>query len=289
MPAPMVLADTLERRFGVLPPTAKAMALEMLTPAIAAGDPVAIAEAMRQIEKRLLDVLTDAEIASTALGVAKRVSTGHAKHFYPALSKAVGMPIVGGDTVSPAMPAFRRRGPILVRKPLVSPGLLTEEFATKNAKLIKTLRSELVPALRDEVVRAQQFGMSAEQAADRLAKKWAKKGVPIANGNAEPRLRMIVRDQIAKLNTDLTKARQEASGIKRFRWISQRDDRVRPLHEEIDGEIYDWSAGHPTEGLPGQPPNCRCVPEAVVVPDEVMAGSGFIVIFSEQEAADLVA
>lgn len=51
-------------------------------------------------------------------------------------------------------------------------------------------------------------------------------------------------------------------GLGQFEWRSKRDNRVRKLHSTlpggIDGNVYDWSTGHPTEGFPGDPYNCRC-------------------------------
>ena len=49
-----------------------------------------------------------------------------------------------------------------------------------------------------------------------------------------------------------------AYGVTHFVWETVGDDRVRPLHASIEGNTYPVSTGHPTEGRPGDPYNCRC-------------------------------
>lgn len=67
----------------------------------------------------------------------------------------------------------------------------------------------------------------------------------------------------------LTKVRQSfmrARGVKRFRWITMRDNRVRPLHRKLHGTVVPIG-GHPTEGYPGEPFNCRCWAEPIPEPN----------------------
>lgn len=82
-----------------------------------------------------------------------------------------------------------------------------------------------------------------------------------ALGISKARARLIARDQTSKLNADLTEFRARSAGSPRYEWSSSGDERTRPLHAELDGQIYEWGA--PTEaeggGAPGQPVLCRCV------------------------------
>lgn len=274
---PMVLADELERRLAALPEAARAIALEELAPAIAANDPVAVARVLGEFERRLVGVVPDAELEAAAAAAGEQARRYHGRVFFGALGAAVGLKIVSQAEVlqGRVTPRAGRRG-VLMAKLWGEPRLLSDRFATENALRIKVLRGQIVPALRDEVVRAVQFGITPEEAAKRLYDKWRDKGVPVASGNLEPRLRQTVRDQIAKLNTQLTRASCQAAGIDRFKWRSMGDDRVRELHEAINGNEYSFAEGHPTEGLPGEPPNCRCEPEAVVDRERVVASPGFI-------------
>lgn len=72
------------------------------------------------------------------------------------------------------------------------------------------------------------------------------------------RIRLIVTDQLGKLRAKINAHNAQELGIEEFTWVSQRDDKVRPSHVAADGKIYTYKQGHPTEGLPGEPPRCRC-------------------------------
>jgi SPP1 gp7 family putative phage head morphogenesis protein len=41
-------------------------------------------------------------------------------------------------------------------------------------------------------------------------------------------------------------------------WSTQLDERVRPLHENREGQVFSWD-DPPSDGHPGFPPGCRCV------------------------------
>lgn len=91
-----------------------------------------------------------------------------------------------------------------------------------------------------------------------IARRLAERGVV-----AESRARLIARDQINKLNGQLTEARHRDLGITRYRWQTVGDDRVRDEHEALEGQIFAWD-DPPAEGHPGQPIQCRCSPIPIV-------------------------
>ncbi len=87
---------------------------------------------------------------------------------------------------------------------------------------------------------------------------------------ARNRAKLIARDQAAKINGQVARARQQGAGFKYFRWSTSKDVRVRDRHEHIAefdagfGEgIYRWDAlplsdaGEPI--YPGKDIQCRCV------------------------------
>lgn len=52
----------------------------------------------------------------------------------------------------------------------------------------------------------------------------------------------------------------QQGGAQRFRWITERDKRVRPTHAALDGRTFYMSQG--ASGIyPGQQYNCRCLME----------------------------
>lgn len=87
---------------------------------------------------------------------------------------------------------------------------------------------------------------------------------------SENRARLIARDQTAKLNADINQVRQQALGITEYRWVTSKDDRVRPTHEANDGKIFRWDAkpgekGYPNvTGHPGKDIQCRCIAQPII-------------------------
>ena len=52
------------------------------------------------------------------------------------------------------------------------------------------------------------------------------------------RAELIARDQVLKLNAEVTQRRHEAAGITEFVWSTSRDERVRPDHKALEGKRY---------------------------------------------------
>ena len=64
------------------------------------------------------------------------------------------------------------------------------------------------------------------------------------------------------IKTKLKQTFHRVTGVTHFRWITMRDSKVRPLHRALHGKVFTMQ-GHPTEGYPGQPFNCRCIAKPV--------------------------
>lgn len=94
----------------------------------------------------------------------------------------------------------------------------------------------------------------------------------------------MARSQISRLSGTLTKVIQEELGIGSYRWVTKRDDRVRPSHRELNGRIFKWSdppamwymrAGKKVYSgrrcHPGEEWGCRCVAAPVIFPSLIKA------------------
>ena len=78
-------------------------------------------------------------------------------------------------------------------------------------------------------------------------------------------------DQVIRLvEQAYNRAEIAADGSKYYMWLSMRDDRVRPKHRELDSKIFPINQGDPTEGHPGDAPNCRCVAVPVRTSDIIL-------------------
>lgn len=80
---------------------------------------------------------------------------------------------------------------------------------------------------------------------------------------SESRAELIARDQTLKLNGAITQIRQENAGVDSYTWSTSLDERVRPEHAALEGEVFAWSSP-PSVGHPGQDINCRCVAIPVI-------------------------
>jgi SPP1 gp7 family putative phage head morphogenesis protein len=99
------------------------------------------------------------------------------------------------------------------------------------------------------------IGLRVEELRDRL----------LARGNvSESRAELVARDQTQKLAGTVNQIRQENAGVTQYVWSTSRDERVRPSHDALDGEIFDWATPPPETGHPGQDFQCRCVALPVV-------------------------
>ena len=78
------------------------------------------------------------------------------------------------------------------------------------------------------------------------------------------RLRLITRDQTSKAIGAFTHIRQTQCGVTHYRWLSSKDERVRPSHEDNEGNIYAWDEPPANTGAPGADYQCRCSAVALI-------------------------
>ena len=121
-------------------------------------------------------------------------------------------------------------------------------FESKNLRLIKDVDEQYLRQVEGKVVDAVRRGVRHEEFADIIEDRL---------GVAQSRAKLIARDQIGSLNGELTSQRHQELGVSRFMWMTADDERVRDLHDLLGEQIFEYS-DPPSEGVPGQPINCRC-------------------------------
>jgi len=259
-------------------------------PAIRSGSDGAIEDAIDDVQNDVDRRFGDDVVEKYADEAGESLDEEHSAVFFAA-SEALGIPrgavlpppgVAGpaGEPVSRAVIGVRVNP---------QPQMFAAEFTAESVEYIGVLRAGIKDGLSDAIVRAQQFGDTPEETAQRLLKIWEKNGVPSQipidrvkkNGErilvtAENHARFIAHDQINKLNGRLNQTRQEAAGITSFIWRTQQDDRVRPSHEEIEGQQFKWAEGAPGIGLPGEPYNCRCSAAPVIDKEQILNSDDFV-------------
>jgi SPP1 gp7 family putative phage head morphogenesis protein len=127
-----------------------------------------------------------------------------------------------------------------------------------NTRLIKSIHSQYLELVGDRVAKSLEGGARWETLIDEIKR---------LGDVTESRAALIARDQTSKMNGAFTAIRQQSLGIKKFKWQTADDEQVRDEHDDLNGEEFEWS-DPPSEGLPGQPVNCRCIALPVVDLDE---------------------
>lgn len=123
-------------------------------------------------------------------------------------------------------------------------------FSSQNAQLITSLTDHELEQVSGMVERRLQEGQRFEVIEKDLIKRF---------GITRRHAKLIARDQTTKLNSSLTKLRQQELGVEEYTWQTAGDERVRPTHRANDGKRFKWSNPPSKTGHPGTDVNCRCV------------------------------
>jgi SPP1 gp7 family putative phage head morphogenesis protein len=146
-----------------------------------------------------------------------------------------------------------------------------ESFVKENAALITKLKEDVYGDVSRIVTAGIRNGDRVEQIKKDLLSDSALE--PGRFRKVETRAELIARDQVGKLNGELTLNRQTALGIGEYIWRTVKDERVRgnpgglypdaaPSHWDREGKKYKWS-DPPEGGHPGEAIQCRCFAEPV--------------------------
>lgn len=140
--------------------------------------------------------------------------------------------------------------------PAFEPGIgdALRSFVAENVGRIEDLAESTLSRVEGAVFQGFRRGRRVEEIAGTL-----QSSLRISRDRA----RLIARDQISSLNSELTRIRQTTMGVESYRWRTVGDDLVRDSHQEFEGQIFTWAEGSP-EGHPGEPINCRCWAEPVL-------------------------
>lgn len=125
-------------------------------------------------------------------------------------------------------------------------------FAQENVNLITSLLNDTVSKVESKIFQGFRSGQRWEEIAADITRFVDPDVGPQVN-----RARFIARDQISKLNGQLTQTRQRSLGISRYVWATSNDERVRDSHQELEGKIFSWD-DPPSVGHPGEDFQCRC-------------------------------
>jgi SPP1 gp7 family putative phage head morphogenesis protein len=145
-------------------------------------------------------------------------------------------------------------------------------FRNDNVKLIESIPAQLLDEVDKTIENAWAKGQRVEVLRTEVQKRF-----DVSKSRAD----LIARDQVLKLNAQITKSRQTSAGIVEYVWTTSHDERVRGNpdgkypdsdsdHYSLDGTRQRWDVPPVTNrktgatNHPGEDYQCRCVAVPVV-------------------------
>lgn len=141
-------------------------------------------------------------------------------------------------------------------------------FTLINTSFLRRYGDEYADRIGEIALNAVRTGLTANEAAKQIRTqyRWLTKN----------KAKLIARDQIGKLDGQLSMLRHGQLGVTRYVWRTSLDERVRgnpsgrypfavPSHWDLEGKIFDWVGKNASPiGPPGNPILCRCVAEPIL-------------------------
>lgn len=136
-----------------------------------------------------------------------------------------------------------------------------EHWAFDNAKLIKDIPVKTMKQISEMTTEALISGQTQEDLSSNIYDIFDER-LDVTDSRCD----LIARDQVAKLNGQFTRERQQDIGVDSYTWRTVGDERVRDTHQEVDGQTFSWDQppGETDFNHPGEDYQCRCFAEPVL-------------------------
>lgn len=131
-----------------------------------------------------------------------------------------------------------------------------EEWTRENVDLIKTIPHQQLDKMREIVLEGYRNGTTTTKIVKAIQKEY---------GTGRSHARLIARDQISKLNSEITHKQQQDAGVQEYIWSDSGDSRVRSGHHRLNGKKFRWDDPPVVDERtgrrchPGEDFQCRCV------------------------------
>ena len=131
-----------------------------------------------------------------------------------------------------------------------------KEWIQTNVELIESIPKNFLDEFADVVYQNYISGRTMSDLAAQIQKDY---------GTYTKHAKLISRDQIGKLNAQITKYQQKNAGCNKYKWRSVGDERVRDRHRELDKQIFSWDDPPVVDKRigrrchPGEDYQCRCI------------------------------
>lgn len=145
-------------------------------------------------------------------------------------------------------------------------GSMIPVWVDQNVDLIKTIPHDTLGRMKEIIYDGWAGKLTATDMASEIRHEY---------GVSKYKARFIARDQSAKLNAQITRKQQEDAGVSEYIWDTSGDQRVRPMHQKLEGTKHKWDDPPIVDEKrgrrchPGEDYQCRCVALAVFDMEDV--------------------
>lgn len=155
--------------------------------------------------------------------------------------------------------------------PEMSPGIeniLVEEFREDVDRSIKTFLPTELRELRAEVQANAFAGYRSDKLTALIEQRY---------GVSKRKAAFLADQETGLFVSKFREARYRDIGIRSYKWSTSHDDRVRPDHQLLNGEVFSWESPPVTNrktsarNHPGEDYRCRCVPIPILDMDHFAA------------------
>ena len=132
---------------------------------------------------------------------------------------------------------------------------MMERWVEDNVALIKTIPQESLGRMRQIVLEGYRNGKTTTAIVKQIQRTYS-----VDRRHAQ----LLARDQIAKLNGDITQQQQQDAGVVEYVWSTSGDSRVRPSHAALNHKRFRWDDPPVVDEKtgrrchPGKDYQCRC-------------------------------
>ena len=106
-----------------------------------------------------------------------------------------------------------------------------EDWTRQNVELIKTIPHQNLSRMREIALDGYRNGTTTTRIVKAIKKEY---------GTGRSHARLIARDQISKLNSEITQKQQRDAGVEEYIWSDSGDGRVRSGHHRLNGKKFRW-------------------------------------------------
>lgn len=104
-------------------------------------------------------------------------------------------------------------------------------WISDNVVKIKSIPQTTLDEMREIILTGYRSGRSIRD---------IQREIQEAYNVTKHKARMLARDQVATLNSQISQAQQRDAGVTEYIWSTSKDSRVRDCHAELEGKTFSW-------------------------------------------------